>query len=136
MKSAYMDFKKFLKYRTQRMGFNSFLTNFLTSDEIHNIAAKVYKRELNKIGRNVYERIFERLILIKNYDNRLLSKMLNKKLIRYDQFFLMKTLRLTYDILGFVVVPFFYRKSYFFQLSANNNHDCKKILVTYSKNKA
>ena len=136
MKLAYKDFKKFLKYRTQRMGFNSFLTNFLTSDEINDIAAKVYKRELNKIDRNVYERIFERLILIKNYDNRLLSKMLNKKLIRYDQFFLMKTIRLTYDILGLVAAPFFYRKCYFFQLSTNNNVDCKKKLATYSKNKA
>lgn len=117
------------------MGFNSFLKNFLTSDEINNIAAKIYKDELNKKNRSSDEHIFERLILLKKYDTKLLSKMLSKKLIRHDQFFLMKTLRLIYDLLGFVMVSFFFHKNYFFQLSTNNNLECDKILVSHTNNK-
>ena len=130
------EFKSFLKDRTKILGFNSFINNFLPSGDMNKIFGDVYKDELKKPNRTKYERIYERHTLLVNCHNKLLKKMLDKKLLRIDQFVLMKTLRLIFNILGFIKIPFYINKKFFLQLSKGGNIDSRKIFVMYTKNKA
>ena len=130
------EFKSFLKDRTKILGFNSFINNYLPSDDMNKIFGDVYKDELKKPNRTKYERIYERHTLLVNCHNKLLKKMLDKKLLRIDQFVLMKLLRLIFNILGFIKIPFYINKKFFLQLSKGGNIESRKIFVMYTKNKS
>ena len=128
--------KLFLKYRTQKMGFHSFLDEQLSGDEINIIASKVYISELEKHNRTHLDIIFERRILISNYDAQCLKKMYEKKLIRTDQLIFMKFCRALYNLYGFFELLTFFNKNYLFQLRLFGNIKSQEIILVYSKNKS
>ena len=129
------ELKLFFKDRTKILGFNSFVKNHLPSDDMNKIFGDVYKYELKKPNRTKYEHIYERHILLANCHNKMLKKMLNKRLLRIDQFLLMKIFRLIFNILGFIKIPFYINKKFFLQLSKGGRVESSKIFVMYTKNK-